>query len=145
MRKRSAATEPGRGRRGTPRWRLVLYHFALLALVFFAWYALTTPGLVSEDSARKTAFFFGKPLQVLEGRYGPYVTDGETNASVPRGIDPAALSLDDARALIEVRRGAAPAGKGKARSPRGGAARGRTRPVRSRSTWRAPATSGASR
>ena len=31
----------------------------------------------------------GTALQVLEGRYGPYVTDGETNASVPRGTDPA--------------------------------------------------------
>jgi len=51
----------------------------------------------------------GAPLQVLEGRYGPYITDGEVNASVPKGMDPATLSLDDARALLEARRGAAPA------------------------------------
>jgi DNA topoisomerase-1 len=50
-------------------------------------------------------------LQVLEGRYGPYITDGEVNASVPKGMDPATLSLDDALALLEARRGAAPAGR----------------------------------
>jgi DNA topoisomerase-1 len=50
----------------------------------------------------------GTALQVLEGRFGPYVTDGETNASVPKGLDPATLSLDDARALLEARRGAPP-------------------------------------
>jgi DNA topoisomerase-1 len=50
----------------------------------------------------------GAPLQVLEGRYGPYVTDGTTNASVPRGADPATLTLEDARALIEARAGAPP-------------------------------------
>jgi DNA topoisomerase I len=53
----------------------------------------------------------GAPLQVLEGRYGPYITDGETNASVPRGMDPATLSLDDAQGLLEARRGAAPSGR----------------------------------
>ena len=51
------------------------------------------------------------PLQVLEGRYGPYITDGEVNASVPKGMDPATLSLDDALALLEARRGAAPVGR----------------------------------
>jgi DNA topoisomerase-1 len=51
----------------------------------------------------------GAALQVLEGRYGPYVTDGELNASVPKGTNPATLSLVDARALIEARRGAPPA------------------------------------
>jgi DNA topoisomerase I len=53
----------------------------------------------------------GAPLQVLEGRYGPYITDGEINASVPKDMDPATLSLDDARALLEARRGAASTGR----------------------------------
>src|SRR5262249_44872522 len=57
------------------------------------------------------------PLQVVEGRYGPYVTDGEINASVPRGIDPATLSLEDAEALLEARRGAAPVRRGRAAPP----------------------------
>jgi len=50
----------------------------------------------------------GAAVQVLEGRYGPYVTDGETNASIPKGMDPATISLEDARGLIEARRGAPP-------------------------------------
>jgi DNA topoisomerase-1 len=50
----------------------------------------------------------GQPLQVLDGRYGPYVTDGETNASIPRGTDPATLSVEAAQALLEARRGAPP-------------------------------------
>jgi DNA topoisomerase-1 len=50
----------------------------------------------------------GAAVQVLDGRYGPYVTDGETNASIPKGIDPATISLEDARGLIDARRGAPP-------------------------------------
>jgi DNA topoisomerase I len=50
----------------------------------------------------------GRPVELLEGRYGPYVTDGETNASIPQGMDPSALSLEEARGLIEARQGAAP-------------------------------------
>jgi DNA topoisomerase-1 len=69
----------------------------------------------------------GPPLQVLEGRYGPYVTDGELNASVPRGADPATLSLDEARALLEARRGAPPSARRGRRVARGPAARGRGR------------------
>src|SRR5262245_13992078 len=67
----------------------------------------------------------GKAIQVLEGRYGPYVTDGETNASVPNGTDPTGLSLDDARALIEARRNAPPRANRRAR-----AAAATTRPRR---------------
>jgi DNA topoisomerase-1 len=66
-------------------------------------------------------------LQVIEGRYGPYVTDGELNASVPRGADPATLSLDEARALLEARRGAPPSARRGRRAARGPAARGRSR------------------
>lgn len=46
----------------------------------------------------------GKPMSVKDGRFGPYVTDGETNASLRRGDDP--LKLTDARAneLLSERR-----------------------------------------
>jgi DNA topoisomerase-1 len=71
----------------------------------------------------------GPALQVLEGRYGPYVTDGELNASIPRGSDPAVLSLEEARSLIEARRGAAPSAR-RARRGAGGARGGRRRPAR---------------
>src|SRR3954453_13056176 len=64
------------------------------------------------------------PIQVLEGRYGPYVTDGETNASIPKGSDPATLSLEEARALLEARRGAPP------REKRGGRPGARRRPAK---------------
>ena len=72
----------------------------------------------------------GTALQVLEGRYGPYVTDGELNASIPKGADPATLSLEDARALLEARRNVAGSPRDRRRAA-SGAARGRRRPGRS--------------
>ncbi|MEE9277820.1 MAG: topoisomerase C-terminal repeat-containing protein, partial [Dehalococcoidia bacterium] len=42
----------------------------------------------------------GKPVRVLEGRYGPYASDGETNASIPRDADPAQVTLEQALALL---------------------------------------------
>ena len=42
----------------------------------------------------------GVNLQVIKGRYGPYVTDGKVNASLPRGDDPTDLTMDGALALL---------------------------------------------
>ena len=46
----------------------------------------------------------GKALVVKDGRFGPYVTDGETNASLRRGDSPEALTLERAVELLAERR-----------------------------------------
>ncbi len=51
-----------------------------------------------------------QPIQLFEGKYGPYVKHGEVNASLPRGADMNAFTLDQAVALI-AERGKAPKGK----------------------------------
>ncbi len=45
-----------------------------------------------------------RPVLVKQGRFGPYVTDGETNVSVPKKLDPAALTLEQASELLEKKR-----------------------------------------
>ncbi|MEW6071287.1 MAG: type I DNA topoisomerase [Planctomycetota bacterium] len=59
----------------------------------------------------------GAEVRILGGRYGPYVTDGSTNASLPKTIeDPASITLEQALELLAAQRGK----KGSAR--RGGPA-----------------------
>jgi DNA topoisomerase-1 len=43
------------------------------------------------------------PIVILSGRYGPYVTDGKLNASLPRGVMPDNVTMDDAVNLLEAR------------------------------------------
>ena len=45
----------------------------------------------------------GKPVKVLSGRYGPYIKHESTNANVPKGADPAALTMEEAVALLAAR------------------------------------------
>src|SRR5262245_27272672 len=53
----------------------------------------------------------GAPVRVLEGRWGPYVTDGTTNASVPRGVVPEDLDIERAVELLREREARGPARK----------------------------------
>lgn len=52
-------------------------------------------------------------VKILDGRYGPYVTDGETNASLPRGSDPKELTFEAALDLLAVRAAKGPTKKKK--------------------------------
>jgi len=45
----------------------------------------------------------GEPIQVKDGRFGPYVTDGAINATVPKGTDPEKVDLDQAVELLAKR------------------------------------------
>ena len=69
----------------------------------------------------------GKPVQVLDGRFGPYVTDGQTNATVPKDTDPKQLTFEAALDLLA------------ARAALGGG--GRKRPVKKVAKKAAPKTS----
>ena len=73
----------------------------------------------------------GETIRLLEGRYGPYVTDGTTNASLPKDLAADALTLERAVDLLREREGSKPAKRGRGGAKRGGSGR--------RSARRAPA------
>ncbi|MQA04148.1 MAG: type I DNA topoisomerase [Streptosporangiales bacterium] len=51
----------------------------------------------------------GKPVVIKDGRFGPYITDGETNVTVPRGDDPASITVEQAFNLLAEKRAKGPA------------------------------------
>ena len=53
----------------------------------------------------------GKPIRVKDGRFGPYVTDGETNATIPRGEEVESVDFDRAVQLLADKRAKGPAKK----------------------------------
>ncbi|NKX43677.1 type I DNA topoisomerase [Roseicyclus persicicus] len=57
----------------------------------------------------------GGPVQVMPGRYGPYVKWDKVNATLPKDVAPEAVTLEQALELIAEK--AAKGGKGKAKKP----------------------------
>ena len=57
----------------------------------------------------------GKPIELRDGRYGLYVTDGETNASLPKDASGDTLTFEQAVSLLEARAAAGPSKKAKAK------------------------------
>jgi DNA topoisomerase I len=81
--------------------------------------ALANPGR-GRGAARAPLKELGKhprteaEIKLMEGRFGPYVTDGTTNATLPKSIAPDELTLEEAAQLIDARAAMPPKGKKKA-------------------------------
>ena len=71
------------------------------------------------DSERVIKVFEGTDLQVLKGRYGPYITDGKKNGRIPKDREPDSMTLDECKEIIA----AAPARKKRARKAKKKAAK----------------------
>ncbi|MDX3883286.1 MAG: type I DNA topoisomerase [Sphingomonas sp.] len=65
----------------------------------------------------------GAEVKLMEGRFGPYVTDGTTNATLPKSADPATLTLEGALALLAERAAKGPAKGKKKAAPKKAAAK----------------------
>jgi len=65
--------------------------------------ALEVIRLKKEADANRIILDFGvDSIQVLNGRYGPYITDGKRNARIPKDSDPKAVTLELCRELLAV-------------------------------------------
>lgn len=53
----------------------------------------------------------GKPVRVLDGRFGPYVKHMKINATLPKDMDPAEVSMEMALELIAIKEAKGPAKK----------------------------------
>lgn len=86
-------------------------------------------GRPARGAAREPLRVLGKhprseaEIKLMEGRYGAYVTDGETNATLPKSIDKEQLTLEEAAQLIDARAAAAPAKGKKKAAPKKAAAK----------------------
>ncbi len=52
------------------------------------------------DATRVIQDFRGSGIQILRGRYGPYITNGQKNARMPKGREPESLTVEECEKLI---------------------------------------------
>ena len=53
------------------------------------------------DANKTIKTFDNSPVQILNGRYGPYITNGKTNARIPKGREPEKLTLAECQELLD--------------------------------------------
>jgi DNA topoisomerase-1 len=114
--------ESGEDRRTIENWRAVT-----TMQVGEAVEILNQPRFGGKRSASSAIKEFGAldgaagPVRVLAGRYGPYITDGVTNATLPKGVVPEDLTEEQATTILTAKReagpSARPAFKKKGRAP----------------------------
>jgi DNA topoisomerase I len=93
------------------------------------------------EASRTLREFPEAGIRVLRGRFGPYVTDDGRRAGLPKGMDPATLSLEEARRLLDE----APAKKGarkKAAAKKSPAAKKKKAPARKKAAARKKTAAG---
>ena len=54
-----------------------------------------------KSEAEKNISDFGDGIKVLNGRYGPYITDGKKNAKIPKDLVPAEITHDQAKQMLD--------------------------------------------
>ena len=97
------------------------------------------------DANRIILDFADAGIQVLNGRYGPYITDRVKNAKIPKEREPRTLTLDECKELLAaapVRRGRFGAKKAAAKTPSAPARSTETKPLKAaaKAAKKSPAT-----
>jgi len=81
----------------------------------------------------------GQPVVVKDGRFGPYVTDGEVNASLRKGDNVDGITIERAAELLQIRRETAP------KKPKRGAAKKKAPAKKAAAKKKAPAKKAAAK
>jgi DNA topoisomerase-1 len=117
MGKYGGYVEMGTERRTIEDWRRLLAITLEEALPILA--EPKTGGRAARSNTPSALKEFGEvegnegPVKLMAGRYGPYVTDGKTNATLPKGTNPDDLTVEQASALLAAKRAAGPSPKRK--------------------------------
>jgi DNA topoisomerase-1 len=70
--------------------------------------------LEKENKTIRQYEYEGKPLMLLNGRFGPYISYNKANFKIPKGTEPANMTLEDCIAIVSAKPAASPA-KGRGR------------------------------